>query len=481
MSVESQLYEIRLKTDQFKTALDNVESKMNGFESKITGVGSTLKGVFGGTLLADAFKGVIGLMKDTVTESINVAREFQNMKDAISFASGDQATTNLKFLDTTIKELGLDAQSTYKGFKTFQGALMGTELEGEKGRDIFLAVSKAASVMKLSAEQTEGTFLALGQMVSKGTVQAEELRGQLGERLPGAFQIFARALGTSTAGLGKMLQKGEVLANDALPKFATELEKIFGPGVKSAQNSFNANWNRFQNTLLDIKLFIGNSLMPILNDFFNAINTTNFSGFIDGVKNIGSALGDVIGIAMDLKNILTDQDGNFLGVNWGNAFGHLALHVKTATAEIRLALENLTHPFAEFTKKQLILEGELKQLYSDIEFYHETGGLRHYQNEANGEMGPNPASKNPFDLMALMGKSSKGGGAFGTSGASSASGIGVEKVASSTRNININIDNLVKEINFNKAQNFRESESELVDRVRRALLTMVNDVNIVAQ
>ena len=41
--------------------------------------------------------------------------------------------------------------------------------------------------MGLSADQTSGVLLALQQMISKGTVQAEELRGQLGERLPGAL------------------------------------------------------------------------------------------------------------------------------------------------------------------------------------------------------------------------------------------------------------------------------------------------------
>ena len=44
-------------------------------------------------------------------------------------------------------------------------------------------------------------MLALAQMASKGTVQAEELRGQLGERLPGAFKIAAAAMGVTQAEL----------------------------------------------------------------------------------------------------------------------------------------------------------------------------------------------------------------------------------------------------------------------------------------
>ena len=41
---------------------------------------------------------------------------------------------------------------------------------------------------------------------SAKTVQAEELRGQIGERLPGAFSTFAQAIGVSTAELDDMSQ-----------------------------------------------------------------------------------------------------------------------------------------------------------------------------------------------------------------------------------------------------------------------------------
>lgn len=100
-------------------------------------------------------------------------------------------------------------ESSYKGFQTLSGSLKGTALEGQATRDIFDAVGIAATVMNLSAEQSEGAFLALSQMASKGKVQAEELRGQLGERIPGALNIAARAMGVTQAQLNDMLDKGK--------------------------------------------------------------------------------------------------------------------------------------------------------------------------------------------------------------------------------------------------------------------------------
>ena len=94
--------------------------------------------------------------------------------------------------------------------------------------------------MGLSAEQSSGAFMALQQMLSKGTVQAEELRGQLGERIPGAFEYAAQAMGVTTRELGKMLEQGQVVAEDFVPKFADVLRNQFAKDVPAAAASARA-------------------------------------------------------------------------------------------------------------------------------------------------------------------------------------------------------------------------------------------------
>src|SRR5690606_22452128 len=83
----------------------------------------------------------------------------------------------------------------------------------------------------LSTDELKGVYLALEQMLSKGKVTTEELRRQLGERLPGAMGIMAKAVGVSVSQLDKMLKKGEVLSSVALPKFAKALEEAYGIGA----------------------------------------------------------------------------------------------------------------------------------------------------------------------------------------------------------------------------------------------------------
>ena len=55
---------------------------------------------------------------------------------------------------------------------------------------------------------------ATSQVFSKGKVSAEELRQQLGERLPGAFTLFADSMNLTPAELDKALEQGKVTLDD---------------------------------------------------------------------------------------------------------------------------------------------------------------------------------------------------------------------------------------------------------------------------
>jgi len=167
--------------------------------------------------------------------------------------SSKLAAQEIAFLRAEAERLGFQFDSNAKSYVNLSAASKGTALQGAATRDIFLSVAEASAVMRLSNEQNQGALLAVSQMMSKGTVSAEELRGQLGERLPGAFQIAARAMNVTTAQLGEMLQRGEILAEDFLPKFAQELRKSVAGGLPAAIDGSTAAFNRFHNAIFELK------------------------------------------------------------------------------------------------------------------------------------------------------------------------------------------------------------------------------------
>lgn len=167
--------------------------------------------------------------------------------------SSSAADAQLRRIYETSRSLGVEFFSAAEGAKNLFAAAKGTTLEADAER-IFESFSRASASLSLSQEEMQGIFLALGQMMSKGKVQAEELRGQLGERLPGAFQLAAKAMGVTTAELDKMLEQGQVLAEDLLPKMADLLATQYKDGASEAQSATNklaTEWERFKASLMD--------------------------------------------------------------------------------------------------------------------------------------------------------------------------------------------------------------------------------------
>ncbi len=168
-------------------------------------------GSLGAGIVSRAANAIVNLGASVVRAGTEMEAMDQRFRAATGSAAA--AAAELEFVRAEIERLGLDALGAESGYSGLLAAMQGTALEGQATRDIFTAVAEAARVMGLSAAETGGVLTALEQIASKGTVSAEELRGQLGERLPGAFRIAARAMGVTTGELDGMLSAGELLAD----------------------------------------------------------------------------------------------------------------------------------------------------------------------------------------------------------------------------------------------------------------------------
>lgn len=235
----------------------NVDRKLGRVDKRFAKLGAGIRTALGAFGIGVGVAGIASFTRSVT----NAGLEMERYERALKFAAGSQeaAEREMTFLRDTADRLGLDLRALISSYSSLSASAKGTNLQGQATRDIFLGISEAATVLGLSAEQTEGALRAIDQMISKGNVQAEELRGQLGERLPGAFQIAARAMGVTTVELNKMLELGEVAADDLLPKLAVELHKTFGPEVSSATDSATAAVNRMNTAIFDLKVSIAES------------------------------------------------------------------------------------------------------------------------------------------------------------------------------------------------------------------------------
>lgn len=260
------------KIRQADKATGDFTKNVGNYRSALSGI-SNLMGAFG---VMTGIAGVVALGKSIY----QTTKEIQAQEIALRMLSETEETyiKNKNFLIRISEQYGLELLTTTNAYKNYFAAAKTSIEEGKMSFEdmqlVFEKVSKSASMLGLSVEQQEGAFLAMSQMLSKGTVQSEELRGQLGERLPGAFEVMAKALGVTTMELGKMLEKGEVMAADVLPKFAIAYEKAIGADQIERTETLSASQNRLTNEWVAFVTEINegeNSIGSFASEFLNFV------------------------------------------------------------------------------------------------------------------------------------------------------------------------------------------------------------------
>jgi tape measure domain-containing protein len=256
--------------DKGNVVIDKMKANVQDFDRSAKTVGNTLEG-WGPAMQKAALAGAAFFTADKIMqwgkEVINASLAMERVGAAMKTVAGQNTAAELKYVRDEAERLGLIVTDTSLAYAKFAASTKNTAVEGEQTRKIFTAVSEAVTAMRLTGEESNGVFLALSQMMSKGKISAEELRGQLGERLPGAFQLMSTAMGVSTQQLNKMLEEGKLLSADVLPKFAEQLHKVYGEGATDAAQGGQAAINRFNNTLTETKVILGDQLLPVLTKY----------------------------------------------------------------------------------------------------------------------------------------------------------------------------------------------------------------------
>jgi len=256
--------------------------QIRALKSEMNGFGQSLKDVHAQVIgMVVALAGITSATK----EVIRVGTEFESYNNSLKAVLGSQqaAQKAMAFLRDESERLGTSLEVNIPAFTKLAASAKGTALAGKPVRDIFTAISEAAVVLGLSSEQVDGSLTALSQIMSKSTVSAEELRGQLGERLFGAFNLAAESIGVTTAELDKMLKTGSLSADQFLPKFAAQIRKTFGADVKNAVQSSQAAFNRLNNAIYELKISVANS------------------GVVDAFAALANVLTGLLGVFQDLS------------------------------------------------------------------------------------------------------------------------------------------------------------------------------------
>jgi tape measure domain-containing protein len=184
--------------------------------------------------------------------------KFESLTKAMNIVTGDSAVAKQEMarLREETDRLGVVTLSAADDYIKFLAAIKGSSVDANLAKDAFFGVSQAMSVLGKSEEQTSRALKAIEQIASKGQVYAEELKGQLGDQLPGAINTAATAMGMTVERMFKEMEKGTISAEKFFASFNQELQLKF---PVDRMDSARASVNRLTNAWDDFKRLMADS------------------------------------------------------------------------------------------------------------------------------------------------------------------------------------------------------------------------------
>lgn len=254
-----------------------------------------------GALVGGAIGAQVGMIRQSIGATAEYSAKLNLQRKALRLVIGDteKYTKAQAFLEDRSRKLAIPQDLIVRQFTSLTASVTGAGRSVEDAEEVFKSIAAGIRGTGGSLEDMRAAMVATSQVFSKGKVSAEELRQQLGERLPGAFTIFAESMGKTPAELDKALEQGLVTLEDFMTFSKTLFEK-YGDNAEILAKSPEAAGDRLATSMSFLKDEIGKLLTPMGADF-----QTFSAEVVDSITDITKALNRLFGIGDEnkLKNL----------------------------------------------------------------------------------------------------------------------------------------------------------------------------------
>ena len=246
-------------------------------------IGAGIGGIVGGpagAAVGAALGAQVGGLRQAAGATAEYAANITKLRIALQgvTTSQEEYSQGLTFIKDTTKDFAIPQEIVTRQFTKLQASVQGAGGNLEDTKTAFNGIVAAVRATGGSLSDVDAALTATAQVFSKGKVSAEELRQQIGERLPGAFTLFAESMGITPQELDKALEQGEVSLQD-FQKFAEAIFERYGDTAQEIADSPDAAGDRLKVVLERLNENIGTLLKPIGAAF--QVTFTNIIEFID--------------------------------------------------------------------------------------------------------------------------------------------------------------------------------------------------------
>jgi lambda family phage tail tape measure protein len=312
-----------------------------GPEGAIGGAVGTAIGGVPGAFAGAAIGAQVGMIRQSLGQMAAFTAEIDKQRIALRNVVGTQAEyeRSLQFIDATSRRLAIPQDQLNKQFTQLSASVIGAGGNVDAAKLAFEGIAAGIRGTGGNLSDMQSALLATSQVFSKGKVSAEELRQQIGERLPGAFTIFAQSIGKTPQELDKMLEKGEVGLNDFMT-FVQALSQRYGASANEIAASSQSAGDRMATTFARIREAVGRELQPVGAQFQEAFATAfaeNEQAIVDFAKSIATAAK----VVADNAGLIAKSLKVLLGFGAIAAAIPLATSVAATFAKVSLAIASM--------------------------------------------------------------------------------------------------------------------------------------------
>lgn len=247
---------------------------------------------------------------------MTTGQDFESAMSGLTAITGstEKAAKEFEYLKEQSNRLGLNLLETSRDYTQFAAAV-GDKLPKDQMRSIFEGASEWGLVTGASADEQSRALKSLNQMMSKGTVMSEELKGQLSEALPGSVGLFVKALNDmkgvtnlTEKDLFKLMEDGKLFSKDILPHVAKQMKEAArqGGALDKAMKSNRASWQRLNTSMQNaMNVFFSSGFGNELTNAFDSISAA-IDGSGGAFEMFGHIAGKIVEGATDAFTELAD-------------------------------------------------------------------------------------------------------------------------------------------------------------------------------
>lgn len=245
-------------------AFNTMNANANKTEASINRLQYSMNSLVGAFGVSLGLGGLVAFGK----EIVDTGSKMEQLRNRIliSSSTASEYGASITQLKHIVDDFKVPIEETYDSFGKLATVFRGTEMQGQKLRDMFEDISKVVATLPITKSQKGRAFYAIQEMFEEDVVQTRHFVRQLSIAIPGIMQEAERMTGTTGREFRKLLQEKDPNKQIDPKAFLPALFKNMAMGLEGKMdiqlNSIAGSVTDLDNAWIKFKDDVAMSLKP---------------------------------------------------------------------------------------------------------------------------------------------------------------------------------------------------------------------------